>query len=134
MSVYVTVEGLREAAFGVDIPSGGHVDTALQRLIDKAEGRLLAAIQSIPGRVADGTLPADLVAGVVEDMVLRVAVNPRGLRSLGIDDYTETIDSAVSSGALYVSPAELALLGGASARGRVGSIRLGTPAWWVRRG
>ena len=41
MSVYVTVTGLREAAFGIDIPQGDVVDAALQRLIDKAETRLL---------------------------------------------------------------------------------------------
>ena len=48
MSVYVTVTGLREAAFGIDIPQGDVVDAALQRLIDKAETRLLAAFPSIP--------------------------------------------------------------------------------------
>ena len=29
MSVYVTVTGLREAAFGIDIPTGDVVDAAL---------------------------------------------------------------------------------------------------------
>ena len=133
MSVYVTVTGLREAAFGIDIPQGDVVDAALQRLIDKAETRLLAAFPSIPARIAAGTLSVDLVAGVVEDMVLRVASNPRGVRSLSIDDYTETLDRAVSSGVLYLSPEELALLAGPMrAGGAFGSIKLRTPAWWIR--
>ena len=133
MSVYVTVTGLREAAFGIDVPTGHVVDAALQRLIDKAETRLLAAILAgIDGNAA-GTLSVDLVAGVVEDMVLRVASNPRGVRSLSIDDYTETLDRAVSSGALYLSPEELALLAGPMrAGGAFGSIKLRTPAWWIR--
>lgn len=47
MSVYVTVTGLREAAFGIDIPQNDVVDAALQRLIDKAETRLLADRKSV---------------------------------------------------------------------------------------
>ena len=131
MSTWVTVEGLRGAAYGIDIPAGDAVDASLQRLIDKAEARLLAALPSIPERIAAGTLNPSLVAGVVEDMVLRVVGNPRGVRQVSIDDYSETIDRAVSSGSLYLSDDERKLLAGLR-RGAVGSIKLATPVWWLR--
>lgn len=131
MGTYATVDSLRAAAFGIDIPAGEAADTAVARLIDKAEARILAQVPSIPGRVEAGTLDADLVGGVVEDMVLRVVSNPRGIRTVSIDDYQETVDKALSSGALYLTPEEVALLAG-NVGGRVGSIKLATPAWWLR--
>lgn len=131
---YVTPEGLRTAAYGLDIPEGDQVDVALSRLIEKAEERLLARIPSIPARVAAGTLRVGLVAGVVEDMILRVVSNPRGVRSMSIDDYSETLERAASSGGgLHLTQDEIDLLAGPSrAGGAFGSIRLGTPAWWLR--
>jgi hypothetical protein len=44
---------------------------------------------------------------VVATMVKRVLINPEGLLSEGVDDYTYRRDSAVSSGALYVSDDEM---------------------------
>lgn len=44
---------------------------------------------------------------VISAMVIRVLQNPDGILSETIDDYTYRRDSAVSSGALYVSDAEL---------------------------
>lgn len=130
---YVTPDGLRTAAYGIDIPEGENVDASLARLIEKAEGRLLARVPSVPARVAAGTLDGALVAGVVEDMILRVVSNPRGVRSMSIDDYSETLERAASGAGLYLTPDEVALLAGPSrAGGAVGSIRLGTPAWWLR--
>ena len=136
MSTFLTVEGLRAAAYGIDIPAGVAVDAALQGLIDKAEARLVASIPSIPDRVAAGTLSVDLVKGVVEDMALRVVSNPRGLRSVSIDDYSETLDvGAGSSSGLYLSAAERSLLEIASrARPAFGSIRVGANGWWLNHG
>ena len=131
MGTYATVDSLRAAAFGIDIPAGEAADTAVARLIEKAEARILAQVPSIPGRVEAGTLAADLVGGVVEDMVLRVVSNPRGIRTVSIDDYQETVDKALSSGALYLTPEEVALLAG-NVGGRVGSIKLASPTWWLR--
>lgn len=54
-----------------------------------------------------------LVVQVQCAMVLRVVKNPDGLLSEQIDDYTYRRDSAVSDGSLYISDAELALLGSA---------------------
>jgi hypothetical protein len=44
-------------------------------------------------------------------MVLRVLNNPNGKLQETQDDYSYRLDAAVSTGALYVSEAEVALLG-----------------------
>lgn len=45
---------------------------------------------------------------VVASMVIRVMKNPNGYLTETVDDYSYRRDSAVSSGALYLSDAELA--------------------------
>jgi len=78
------------------------------------------------------TLLADVTAGlvtqesvvfVVSAMVLRVLKNPESKRQESIDDYAWTRDTAVSSGALYVSDDELRLLTGVVIA-RVRGVRL----------
>lgn len=125
----VTPQAIRDAAYGIDIPAGDVVDLQLAALIAKAEVRLNAKIPTLAGRFESGAVSAQLVGGVVEDMVLRVAKNPQALRSFGIDDFQATIDNAVSSGLLYVSADELAMLSPGSGRPSVGSIMLGVPPW-----
>lgn len=137
MSTFTTVEALRVAAYGLTLPTGPEADAQLQALLDKAELRLVSLVPSIPDRVAAGTLAPELVAGVVQDMALRVLRNPTGMRqtSVSVDDYTEagTMDTSLSSGLLYVSEGELALLAPAqSARGAFGSIRVARTGWWLR--
>lgn len=117
---------IRDAGYGLAIPSSRTVDQQIQALIDKAEERLLAAVRSIPRRVATGALEPTLVRGVIEDMVLRVIKNPRALRTLGIDDFQATIDTAVSAGMLYVTADERDLLSPPAAAA-VGNIRVGLP-------
>lgn len=130
--MYATVDDIRAVAYGVTIPCDA--DGALSRLIAKAEARLLIAVPSIASRLAAGTLDVDLVKGVVEDMVLRIVRNPRGLRSVSIDDFQATIDRALSSGELYVSDAEVALLSPAARASRnFGSVRIGLPEWRLPR-
>ena len=125
-----TVQDIPDAAYGATTPEGPSVEAALDRLITKAEARLLVAVPSIAVRLAAGTPDASLVAGVIEDMVLRIVRNPNGLRSVSIDDYQATVDRALSSGELYVSDAEVALLSPVvSPTRRVGSIRIGVPEW-----
>lgn len=63
-----------------------------------------------------------LVIQVQCAMVLRVISNPEGKLSEQIDDYQYRRDSAVSDGSLYVSDAELALLG---------SSELGSDGAWT---
>ena len=98
-------------------------------LLDRAEAILLATVPSATGRVDSGSLSVAVVVAVEAAMVERVLRNPDGRRqeSQSIDDYTTswTIDNAVSSGALYVSEAEVALLSPPAVRQWAGSVRLG---------
>lgn len=77
-----------------------------------------------------------LVVQVQCAMVLRVIKNPEGYLSEQIDDYQYRRDTAVSAGALYVSDAELALLGSA-AGGSDGAWTINTrpvgygPGYWA---
>ena len=70
-------------------------------------------------------------------MVLRVLNNPDGKLEEAVDDYRYRLDQAVSTGALYLSDAERALLGtnDSSADGaftiRPGGVPTGT-GWWTR--
>lgn len=85
-------------------------------------------------RITEPTYRA-LVVQVQCAMVLRVIKNPEGYLSEQIDDYQYRRDSAVSAGALYVSDAELALLGSGS--GSEGAFTINTfpigrgPGYWA---
>lgn len=129
----VTPDMIRQAAFGLTIPEGSTADSQIRALIDKASIRLASRLPSLQRRIAAGALDREVVRGVVEDMVLRVIRNPTARRSIGLDDFQETIDTSTSTGLLYVSEDELALLRPPSRR-RVGSIQLGVPAWRLPRG
>ncbi|MDR6861970.1 Gp19/Gp15/Gp42 family protein [Phycicoccus sp. 3266] len=130
MALQITAADVRLAAFGLTIPADNDVDGQIDRLIAKAISRLPGGAAGIQARIDAGTLDEDTVKGVVEDMVIRVLRNPGAVRSTSIDDYSETIDAAVSTGALYISPAELALLALRSQR-FFGSVRIGIPSWRV---
>ena len=99
-------------------------------LLDRAEAILLATVPSVPARLTAGTMSVEVLVAVEAAMVERVLRNPGGRRqeSQSIDDYTTswTIDTAVSSGALYVSDGEVALLSPPAVRRWAGSVRLGT--------
>lgn len=127
--VEVTPADVRVAAYGLTIPVGTEIDNAIGRVIAKAQDRVEAAFPTIGDRVAAGTIPADRVKGVIEDMVIRVLRNPNAYRQVSIDDYSRMIDTAVSSGALYISPEERTLLTPKRRRPAVRSLRLGVPAW-----
>lgn len=125
----VTPQDIRDAAYGIEIPAGGPVDTQIAYLIAKAETRLNAVVPSLAARFEAGTAAPAVIHGVVEDMVLRVVKNPQALRSFGIDDFTAVIDNSVSTGLLYVAADEESLLSPGSGRSSVGSIRLGVSSW-----
>lgn len=131
----VSPTDIREAAFGFTIPDGSGVDDTLAKLIDKAEQRVLSRLPNIQARIDAGLTTRGALAGVVEDMVLRVVRNPDGKKSETIDDYSWTLDPQVSSGMLYLSDEEMLLLVPPvpSTRRRVGTIRLGVPAWRMPR-
>lgn len=133
MSDYgVTPDDIRDAAFGVTIPAGDDIDGQLDKLIAKAT--MLLPTACIDARIAAASLDAAVVASVIEDMVVRVAKNPGGRRQFSIDDFSAMIDTALSSGALYLSDDERARLCPPSRPGRVGSVRIGVPAWRVPGG
>lgn len=113
------------AAYGITITDAQEPGVAL--LIEKAQGLLPAATEA---RIADGRLSASVAVSVVEDMVVRVLRNLRGLRQVSIDDYSATIDSAISTGQLYLAADELARLSG-SRRRRFGSMQVGLPTYRV---
>ena len=83
-------------------------------LLADAWNIILAARPNVATRL--DALPADLVfkALVVQiecAMVLRVLANPDGKLEEAGDDYRYRLDAARSTGALYLSDAELGLLG-----------------------
>jgi len=80
-------------------------------LLDDAWNLILTHRPHAADRVLTDPAYRDLVVQVQCAMVLRVIKNPEGKLSEQIDDYQYRRDSAVSAGALYLSEAELALLG-----------------------
>lgn len=85
-----------------------------QALLDDAWAILSQQLPDIEDRLTAGSLSELLVVAVESAMVLRVLRNPNGVRQWSVDDYSETRDSALSAGALYLSPEELDLLSGRS--------------------
>jgi hypothetical protein len=88
--------------------------TSGDTLLDDAWSQIVAQVPSVATRL--DTSPVDpLFVGLVVQiecaMVLRVLNNPTGILEETVDDYSHRMDQAVSSGALYLSDAEKALLG-----------------------
>ena len=82
-------------------------------MLEDAWGILTARIGNLAARVI--STPADaalegLVVQIQVAMVLRVLNNPYGMMTEGADDSSMRRDSAVSTGALYVSDSEADLL------------------------
>lgn len=122
---YVDAAGIRSAAYGMTIPS--QADASIDRLVAKAGERLKARVPRLEARVDDGSLSKDLVAGVVEDMVLRVIRNPYGFAQEQAGEFMYRIDSAVASGAVQVTGDDLELLTQSGLP--FGSMRTRLPAW-----
>lgn len=88
--------------------------TVGETLLDDAWNVIVSRVPSVVARL--DAIPADLIfrALVVQiqcAMVLRVLNNPSGKLEEAGDDYRYRLDSAVSTGALYLSDAESNLLG-----------------------
>lgn len=81
-------------------------------MIDDAMTLLTARRPTLLADVTAGLVTQESVVFVVCAMVLRVLKNPESKRQEAIDDYSWTRDTAVSSGALYVSDDELRLITG----------------------
>lgn len=113
------------SAYGVeDLPS----ESSVHVLIGKAVGLLPAGLE---GWISQGLVSPDAAASVVEDMVVRVLRNPQALRSFAIDDFSGTIDAAISGGQLYLSAGERARLTPAQMRagGRLRTARVAMSPW-----
>lgn len=78
--------------------------------LDRASATIRHDVPGIDARITVDPNLGELAKGVAVDMVLRVMRNPEGKLEESIDDYRWRRDSTVSSGALYLSPAELASL------------------------
>lgn len=83
------------------------------QLLEDAWNIIVTRLSSVNDRM-DGAPTASFRSLVVQvqcAMVLRVMNNPDGKLEETSDDYTYRLDQAVSTGALYLSDAELGLLG-----------------------
>lgn len=73
----------------------------------------LRIVAKVPNIDSSGVLE-EIIQDVMVWMIIRVLKNPESVRILteSIDDYSnaKTLDSAISSGELYISAAELAML------------------------
>lgn len=105
---YVDAEGIRAAAYGMDIPSDA--DESIDRLISKAGERLKVKVPGLENRVEAGAITPELVQGVIEDMVLRVVRNPYGFAQEQAGEFMYRIDRVVASGAIQVTEEDIALL------------------------
>lgn len=121
MAIYVLPE---DVAAGWRPLSAEETVTA-QGLIEEASVLLRVMVPNVD------TLDESIVRFVAVRMIRRVMKNPGGyrVRTESVDDYSDggTIDSALSTGELYVSDQELGWLGvqPASERKRAFEIRLG---------
>jgi hypothetical protein len=97
-------------------------EAGAQALLEDAWAIANVQLPSLSGNVQSGAVSEDIVRAVVCAMVLRVLRNPDGVRSWSVDDYSQTRDNSVSSGSLYLSDAELALLGTAAGYRRRGAF------------
>ena len=103
--------------------------------LDDAYNKLATQLPSVDTRLDSGPTGTfyDLVVATVCAMVMRVFNNPNGLLEEGVDDYTSRRDSTTSSGVLYATDDELALLaesgGSANAFGITPVGRTPDPTW-----
>lgn len=87
----------------------------VERLIERAERRLIAERPSIPARVAAGTLPVDNVRDAVASAVLRVVRNPHGIITESEGSYSYSLDRAAAAAVVYFTGDDLALIDSHSA-------------------
>lgn len=97
-------------------------------LLEDAWDLIVSSVADASDKVAADAAYSGLVVQVQCAMVLRVVKNPDGLLSEQIDDYEYRRDSALSTGALYLSGDERALLAsGAGQSDGAWSIRARAP-------
>lgn len=99
--------------------------TKTETLIGDAGVVLRAVVLDLDARLADGRTSVAAVRIVVVRMVLRVLRNPDGFKNEQGGDYGYSVDTEVSSGRLFLTRDDLALLGIRSV-GKVGTIKIGS--------
>lgn len=124
---YVDFARIQGAAYGMDIPS--EAEDSVTRLISKAGERLAARVPRLEERVSAGKLSVELVAGVIEDMVIRVVRNPFGYAQEQAGDFMYRIDKAVASGLVEVRAEDVATLRSGSTGTGFGRVRMKIPGW-----
>lgn len=83
-----------------------------QSVLDDALSIVVVRRPTVMADIAAGEVTEDSLIFVVCAMVLRVLKNPDGKAEESIDDYRYKRDTAIASGALYVSDDELRLVTG----------------------
>ncbi len=99
-----------------------------QTFSEWASIKLRARVPNLDVRIAanEGDL-ADLARFTVAAVVKRAMLNPDGWREEAIDDFRRVRDSAIASGALYVSPEDVADLMPRALTYGMYSVPLGDP-------
>lgn len=89
-------------------PLSAQEATNAQAFLTDAWAYLLARRPDLEATITAGTVSTDNAIRVVCAMVLRVLKNPDGWEDEAIDDWRGKRASAIASGELYATPAELA--------------------------
>jgi hypothetical protein len=80
--------------------------TQVEALLEDAEAMILKRVPDLQARVTAGTLTTATIVRIESNSVRRVMVNPTGIRShsegLGDFQQSDTFDSSISTGELYV--------------------------------
>ena len=95
-----------------------------QAFLNDAWSLLLTRRPSLEDDLTAGTVTFGNVERVVCAMVLRVLKNPDGYVTEGVDDWSGTRSPDMASGALFVTPDELADITPAATRASRRSVRL----------
>lgn len=118
-------------------------------LLDDAWAIVNAQLPMLESQLAAAVNPPEgVLRAVICNMVIRVLRNPNGVKQWAVDDYSETRDSSISAGALYLSTDEMALITQSLGNRRRGAFTI-TPGggpdaraegaehpypWWFDRG
>lgn len=126
MSNPATVEDLSKRSLR---PLTDREKTVGQQWLDDAWSILLSQRPFVADKVTADAQFGALVVQVLCAMVIRVLNNPEGKYQESIDDYQWSRDQAVSTGQLYVSDAELALIGWPTDAGASGAFTIRARSW-----
>lgn len=98
--------------------------TVAQALLDDAWAIANVHVPMLNTTLDSGAVSTDVVRAVLASMVLRVLRNPEGWVTEAVDDWSGRRGDATASGALYLTPDELALISAAAGRRRRGAFSI----------